>query len=780
MDNIQKALRAMTPGDKIALCEGADFWQTRAMEKYEIPAVFMCDGPHGLRKQDTENPDMLGVNKSAPATCFPAAVTLAGSWDEALVGQVGAAIGEEAAAMGVALVLGPGANIKRDPLCGRNFEYFSEDPRLAGKLAAAHIRGLQENGTCASLKHFAANNREKQRFNSDSVVDERSLREIYLSPFETAVKEGGPATVMCAYNKINGVHCSDSRGLLTDILRGEWGFGGLVLTDWGAMNDRVAGFRAGCDLNMPGGSDYMFRESLAALRSGALSESDLDACARRVLEFIARSRKAASGEPRFEAHDALARRAASEGAVLLQNRGALPLKPGQKVALIGEMARTPRYQGAGSSHINPTRVTSALDAMPWAAFAPGCTESGETTPELLSEAEAAARAADAAVVFAGLPARCESEGFDREDMAMPDGQTRLIEAVAAANPNTIVVLSCGGAVECPWASRVNAVLYLGLPGQAGGAAAADLLYGRVNPSGKLAETWPLEYSDCPTSGYYASGRDCEYREGIYVGYRYYDKAGVVPRWAFGHGLSYTRFAYSGLRVEGLGVSFTLTNTGSVPGAEVAQLYVAAPQDGLHRPLKELRGFKKVFLRPGESASLRFELTERDFAVWQEGWRVPAGEYELLVGGGSDSLPLRAAIHIEGETPVVPAWQPGSWYEAPRDAPSKSGWEAMLGRSHAELAPKKGEYTMDNTVLEMKERSFVMRCMFMGVERTIAKGFGGRADYEDPEFRMLMASSAGSPLRTMQINGAMKGGLFRGLLDMANGRFLRGIARMIRG
>ena len=337
MDNIQKALRAMTPGDKIALCEGADFWQTRAMEKYEIPAVFMCDGPHGLRKQDTENPDMLGVNKSAPATCFPAAVTLAGSWDEALVGQVGAAIGEEAAAMGVALVLGPGANIKRDPLCGRNFEYFSEDPRLAGKLAAAHIRGLQENGTCASLKHFAANNREKQRFNSDSVVDERSLREIYLSPFETAVKEGGPATVMCAYNKINGVHCSDSRGLLTDILRGEWGFGGLVLTDWGAMNDRVAGFRAGCDLNMPGGSDYMFRESLAALRSGALSESDLDACARRVLEFIARSRKAASGEPRFEAHDALARRAASEGAVLLQNRGALPLKPGQKVALIGKI-----------------------------------------------------------------------------------------------------------------------------------------------------------------------------------------------------------------------------------------------------------------------------------------------------------------------------------------------------------------------------------------------------------------------------------------------------------
>lgn len=780
MDNIEKILSAMTLEDKVALCEGADFWQTRAMEKYGIPAVCMCDGPHGLRKQDTENTDMLGVNKSAPATCFPTAVTLAGSWDAELVEAVGETIGEEAEAMGVALVLGPGANIKRDPLCGRNFEYFSEDPHLAGKLAAAHIRGLQKNGTGASLKHFAANNRETSRFNSDSVMDERTLREVYLPAFETAVKEGGPAAVMCAYNKINGVHCSDSKALLTDILRGEWGFEGLVVTDWGAMNDRIEGFRAGCDLNMPGGSDYMFRDVLAAVRAGKLPESAVDNCARRVLKFIDRARKGASGDANFKAHDALARRAAAEGAVLLQNAGVLPIGPGRKIALIGEMARTPRYQGAGSSHINPTKITSALEAMPDAVFAPGCTGNGETTPELLAEAVKAARDADVAVVFAGLPGSYESEGFDREDMAMPEGHLRLIEAVAEANPNTVVVLSCGCAVDCPWAERVNAVLYMGLPGQAGGAAIAELLYGRVNPSGKLAETWPLQYSDCPTSESFASGRDCEYREGIYVGYRYYDKAGAAPRWAFGHGLSYTSFAYSGLRVEGRRVSCTVTNSGTVPGAEVAQLYVAAPQDGLHRPLKELRGFRKVFLRPGESAELRFELTERDFALWQDGWRVPAGEYEVLVGGGSDDLPLRAKLHVEGEILDIPNWQPGSWYEHPHGAPSKAGWEAMLGREHVEARPKKGEYTMDNTVMEMKESSFVMKCMFKAVEGTVAKGFGGKADYTNPQFRMLMASSAGSPLRTMQINGAMKGGVFAGLLEMANGHPLRGLVRMIKG
>lgn len=781
MDNVEKILSAMALEDKIALCEGANFWQTRAMDRYGIPAVFMCDGPHGLRKQESlGGTDMLGVNESIPATCFPTAVTLADSWDTQLIEEVGTAIGEEAEAMGVALVLGPGANIKRNPLCGRNFEYFSEDPLLAGKLAAAHIKGLQSNGTCASLKHFAANNCETSRFNSDSVMDERTLHEIYLAAFETAIKEARPATVMCAYNKLNGIHCSDNKKLLTDILRSEWGFDGLVITDWGAMNDRVEGFLAGCDLNMPGGSNYMFKNVLAAVKSRRLSEASINNSARRMLRFIERSRKSASGSPSFEAHNTLARRAAAEGAVLLQNEGALPIKHGQKTVLIGEMARTPRYQGSGSSHINPTHVTSAIEAMPDAEFAPGCTESGETTPELIAEAVMAARTADVAVIFAGLPDRYESEGFDREDMAMPEGHIELIQAVAAANPNTIVVLSCGGAVECPWAERVNAVLYAGLPGQAGGAAIADLLYGRVNPSGKLAETWPVSYTDCAVHPYFTSGRDAEYREGVYVGYRYYDKAGVKPRWSFGHGLSYTTFAYSDLRVEGMSVTCTVTNTGLVPGAEVAQLYIAAPQNGVHRPVKELRGFKKVFLQPGESAKLHFELTERCFAIWQDGWKVPVGEYTVLVGGGLDDLQLCTKLHVDGVTLPIPAWQPGSWYESPLGTPSKSGWETVLGRAHKEASPQKGAYTMDDTLLDMKARSFVMRCVYKGVEATVANGTGGKRDPSDPEFRMMMASSAGAPIRVMQINGAIRGGLFAGLVDMANGHYLRGLWRMIRG
>ncbi len=779
--DVEKTLKQMTLEDKIALCEGANFWQTRAMDQYGIPAIFMCDGPHGLRKQDlTGGTDMLGVNRSAPATCFPTAVTLADSWDPQLVGQVGAAIGQEAQALGVALVLGPGANIKRNPLCGRNFEYFSEDPYLAGKLAAAHIRGLQENGTAASLKHFAANSQELCRFTSDSVLDQRTLREIYLTAFEIAVKEGRPATVMCAYPKLNGTHCSDNKALLTDILRTDWGFDGLVVTDWGAMCNRIEAFRAGCDLNMPGGSNYMFREAAQAVRSGQLPESAVDACARRVLALLEKSRKQGSGDARFDDHDALARKAAAEGAVLLQNQGALPLRPGQKVALIGAMAQTPRYQGAGSSHINPTRLTSARDAMPGAAFAQGCTERGETTQALLDEAAAAARQADVAVVFAGLPDRYESEGFDRKDMSMPDGHRKLIQAVAAANPNTVVVLSCGSAVECPWADQVNAILYLGLPGQAGGAAAADLLYGRVNPSGKLAESWPVRYCDCVSSSYFGTGRDAEYREGIYVGYRYYDKAGVLVRWAFGHGLSYTTFAFSDLSVKDGQVTCTVANTGSAAGAQVVQLYIAPPRDGVYRPAKELKGFQKVFLQPGERAQVRFTLDQRSFALWQDGWKVPAGEYTVLVGGSSDDLPLHTVIRVEGEALPVPAWQGGSWYEHPQGAPDRAQWEAMLGRRHQPPVLRKGQFTMDNTVDEMRQYSLVMKLMYKATESVIARGCGGKKDYEDPQFRMMMAASVESPLRNMQISSGMKGGIFPGLLEMANGHFFRGILKMIRG
>ena len=773
---IEKILSQMTLEDKIALCSGANFWQTKKYEKYGIPSLFMCDGPHGLRKQE-DAADMLGVNKSRPATCFPAEVTSAGSWDPELLTEIGAAIGEEAKEQGVGLVLGPGANLKRNPLCGRNFEYFSEDPYLAGKLAAGFIRGAEAQGVGTSLKHFAANSQELSRFTSDSVMDGRTLRELYLTAFEIAVKEGKPSTVMCAYPKLNGTHCSDHKELLTDILRTEWGFDGMVVTDWGAMNDRIEGFRAGCDLNMPGGSDYMEKEVLQAVKDGTLPERCVNDSARRVLKLVFRAAETLSKNAAcdYEAHHALAKRAAAEGAVLLKNEsGILPLQPGAKIAVVGAMAKELRYQGAGSSHINPTKLPQPLELLPGAVYAPGCDEKGSTTDALLQEVQNAARKAETVVVFAGLPAQCESEGFDRDNLKMPEGHRKMIEAAAQANPNIVVVLLCGSVVECPWADKVKAILYMGLPGQAGGEAIADLLYGRANPGGKLAESWPYRYEDVPSSDIYGKTMDALYQEGVYVGYRYYDKAGVPVRWPFGFGLSYTEFAYSDLTVEGDTVSVTVRNVGKCSGAEVVQLYLAAPQEGLHRPVRELKGFQKVHLQPGESETVRFTLTSRSFAVWQEGWKVPGGTYTVCIGG------LTAEIKKSGDDLPIPAWQKGSWYERCTGKPNPADWEKMLGHSYTPPVLKKGSFTMDNTVVEMKDYSLVMKIMFKAVEATVAKGFGGKKDYEDPDFRMMMNASAGAPLRSMQISGGMKGGVLPGMLEMANGHFFRGIWKMIKG
>ena len=774
--DIEKILQQMTLEDKIALCSGENFWETKKYEKYGIPSLFMCDGPHGLRKQE-DVADMLGVNESRKAVCFPAEVTTAGSWDPELLAEIGAAIGEEAKEQGVGLVLGPGANLKRSPLCGRNFEYFSEDPYLAGKLAAGFIRGAEAQGVGTSLKHFAANSQEHRRFTSNSVLDERTLRELYLTAFELAVKEGKPSTVMCAYPKLNGVHCSDSKALLTDILRIEWGFGGMVVTDWGAMNDRIDGFRAGCDLSMPGGSDYMEKDVLQAVKDGTLPESCVDNSARRVLELAFRAKETLKAPVScdYEAHHVLAKRAAAEGAVLLKNEdGLLPLKQHTKIAVIGAMAKRMRYQGAGSSHINPTKLAQPLDYLHDALYAPGCDERGDTTDTLLTGARKAAQQAEVAVVFAGLPDHYESEGFDRNNMKMPAGHLRMIEAVASANSNTIVVLLCGSAVECPWADRVKAVLYMGLPGQAGGEAIADLLYGRVNPSGKLAESWPFTYEDVPSSEIYGKTTDALYQEGVYVGYRYYDKSGTAVRWPFGYGLSYTTFAYSDLIVDGDTVSVSVKNTGAFVGAEVVQLYMYAPQDGLHRPLRELKGFRKVFLQPGETQTVTFILTDRSFAVWQDGWKVPSGTYTVCIGG------LTASVEKSGETLPIPAWQGGSWYEHCTGKPNHTDWEATLERKYTPPVLKKGSFTMENTVEEMKDYSLIMKIMYKATEHVIAKGNGGKIDYENPNFRMQMASSAGGPLRSMMISGGVKGGVFPGMLEMANGHFFRGIWKMLKG
>ena len=780
MENkIKDILSQMTLEDKISICNGADFWHSKAMEKYGIPAFMMSDGPHGLRVQKGEA-DMLGINKSEPATCFPTAVTSGATWDAELLRAEGQAIGEEGLSLGTNVVLGPGVNIKRDPRCGRNFEYFSEDPFVAGQMGTAWVEGAQSTGIGTSLKHFAANNQEFKRFNGNSQLDERTLREIYLPAFETVVKKAQPATVMCAYPMVNGVHCSDSKKLLNDILRDEWGFEGLVVTDWGALCDRVKAMVAGCDLSMPGGSDYMEDKVAEAVRSGSIPESAVDACAARVIRFALLSQEQELDKPfDTEAHNEVAQKVAEGGAVLLKNEdNILPLKA-DDIVLIGDMAKNMRYQGSGSSHINPTKLTVLTDALPDVPFVACCNEKGEVTKAGLREAAKAAKNAKIAVVCAGLPDIYESEGFDREDLKMPEGHVRMIEAVAKANPNTVVVLFCGCAVELPWVRKVKAVLYMGLPGQAGGQAAANLLTGVTCPSGKLTETWPLRLNLVPS--YETFGKKyTHYSEGIYVGYRYYQKAGAPVRFPFGYGLSYTSFAYDGLKIEDRRVSATITNTGSAAGAEVVQLYVAAPQDGLYRPIRELKGFVKVFLEPGERKEVCFDLDDRSFAVWSNGWKVPGGVYAVELGASSTDIRLSGEISVEGTEVAVPVWQAESWYETPYGQPSDSDFEMLFGGPiQPEPEIRRGQFTMEMSSMEMKDVSPVMNSMFKATEKTIAQGFGGKIDYSDPAFKMMVISGADAPLRAAVVSsgGALPANVAEGMLSLANGHPLAGLASL---
>lgn len=777
---IAEILQKMTLKEKISLCNGADFWHSKAMEAYGIPAVTMSDGPHGVRYQ-TNTGDMLGVNQSEPATCFPTAVTSGASWNPDLLEAEGKAIGEEALSYGIDVVLGPGVNIKRNPLCGRSFEYFSEDPCLAGEMGAAWVHGAQSAGAGASVKHFAANNQEYKRFNGNSQVDERTLRELYLPAFETVVRRAHPETVMCSYPRINNVHASDNHWLLTEVLREDWGFDGLVVTDWGALCNRVKAMHAGCDLSMPGGSDYMEDWVEKAVKDGTLAESDVDACAARVIALALKGKTRPKGRPfDQQAHHALARQVAEQGAVLLKNEGdILPLQAAD-VVLIGEMARTMRYQGSGSSHINPTRLTSLCDVWPDAPFVSGCDDKGNVTEESLAQAAEAARSAKVAVVCVGLPDLYESEGFDRETMAMPEGHVRLIETVAGANPNTVVVLFCGSVVETPWMDRVKAVLYMGLPGQAGGEAAANLLTGKVNPSGKLTETWPMTYQDVPSRDTFGK-KTTYYKEGLYVGYRYYNKAWVPVRFPFGYGLSYTSFAYSNLTVEDRTVQVTVTNTGDRAGAEVVQLYIAPPQTGLYRPLRELKGFARVELAPGESRTVTFTLDDRSFAVWADGWKIPAGTYTVQVGASSEDIRLSAELPVAGEQLLVPEWQKGSWYETLQGQPTDAEFEALYGGPLQVDPPlQKGSFTMEDSTMEMKDLSAVMMQMFKATEATIAKGFGGKVNYEDPTFKMMVMSGADAPLRAAVLSsgGSFSAKIAEGMLAMANGHPLQGIKKMM--
>ncbi len=783
--NIKETLKKMTLEEKIQLCAGKNFWETKEYEKYGIPSFFMCDGPSGLRKQETNgsDTDMLGINNSLPSTCFPAAVTTSNTWDKKLLYRLGKAIGEEARDQRVGVVLGPGINIKRNPLCGRNFEYFSEDPVQAGTLAAELIKGMQSEGIGCSLKHFACNSQEKSRFSSDSVLDERTLREIYLKAFEIAVKEADPATVMSSYNKINGVHSSDNKKLLADILRKEWGFNGLVMTDWGGMSDRIEAFKAGNDLMMPGGSTYMEKDVADAVREGKLSEEDIDKCCERIIKAALKAAEVLKEEYKadYEKHHDLAVEAAEKGAVLLKNKGRmLPLKKNRKILFVGAMAENVRYQGAGSSHVNSMHLEQPMDYFKDYDYAKGCDVRGDTNDELLKELEKKAVKADAIVVFAGLPDRYESEGYDRDNMKMPEGHVQMIETAVKANPNTAVVLLCGSPVECDWADDVKAVLYMGLSGEGAGKACNDLIFGEAVPSGKLSETWPYHYEDVVSSSYYAKERDALYMEGIYVGYRYYDKANKKVRWPYGYGLSYTSFELTDFSVRGNKVSVKVTNIGKYAGGEMVQLYVGEKDPDLYRPIRELKHFEKVYLKPGETKKVTFELQDEDFMLWDDGFKKVKGTYRIEVGTSSRDIHFSKDIKVDGEEVKVPARQKDSWYENCKGTPTQSEWEQLLGRKHEPLKLVKGQFTMENTVEEMKDYSLVMKIMYKATEKVIAKAFDGKIDYENPEFKMLMNSSAGSPVRSMEISSGMKSGIFEGMVEMANGHYLRGIMRMIKG
>lgn len=678
---------------KCALLSGAGTFTTRGCPKAGVPSITLSDGPNGVRKQ-AGTADHLGLNPSVPATCFPTAATVACSWDPALGEEIGRAMGEEAAAQEVAVLLGPGLNTKRSPLCGRNFEYFSEDPYLSGKLAAAYVRGIQSNDIAACPKHFAVNSQELRRMASDSVVDERTLRELYLTGFEIVVKEAHPKTIMSSYNLVNGTYANENAHLLQDILRRDWGFDGAVVTDWGGSNDHALGVKNGSTLEMPAPGGDAVRELLKAVETGKISESDVDARLDELLTLVLDTHAAVENHSRSfdaDAHHALARRAAAESAVLLKNDGdLLPLAAGASVAVIGDFAETPRYQGAGSSAVNSIKVDTFLDCLKDSGlhsvgFAAGFDRQGKPDDAKKAEAVALAKKANTVLLCLGLDEIKESEGLDRADMKLADNQIELLQAVQQANPNTVVIVSAGASLETPWLAHCRALVYGALGGQAGAGAMADVLTGKINPSGKLAETWANTHADTPAKDNFAgAGRTVQYREGLYVGYRYYQTAGVPVAFPFGYGLSYTSFAYSELKADARSVTLTVTNTGSRAGAEIVQVYAAKPDAQIFRPAQELKAFTKVWLEAGESKTVTLPLDDKAFRYWNtktDSWEVEGGTYELRVGASSADIRLTAAVEVNGTSApnpyagkALPHYTSGKVQRVPDDE-----WETLLGR-----------------------------------------------------------------------------------------------------
>lgn len=778
-------IKKMSLEDKVKLCSGANFWDTEEMKEYGIESISMSDGPHGLRKQEGQG-DHLGINDSIPATCFPAACCSGSTWNRELLKDMGKAIGEESLEYGVDVVLGPGVNIKRNPLCGRNFEYFSEDPYISGKLGAAWIEGVQSKGVGTSLKHFSANNQENERLSSNSMLDERTFREIYLKPFEIAVKEGKPDTVMCSYNKINGTFSSDNSYLLRDILRDEWGFEGVVVTDWGALNNKVEAFKAGLELEMPSSAKIFDQMVIDAVREGTLSEDYIDEAVDRLLTLIKKSVSTRKKDFKFdrEKHHELAVEIASQGAILLKNEdNLLPFNKDKKIALIGALADNVRYQGAGSSHINPTNLVSIVDGFNNEKinfeYYPGYEMNGDENDKYIEEAINGAKNSDIPVVVIGLPSEYESEGYDRSNMSIPESHKNLVEEVSKVNENVVVVLLGGSPVEMSWAESAKSILNMYLAGQGVGQACTELLLGKKSPSGKLVETYPIKYEDNPCSHTYGvSPKQVEYREGIYVGYRYYEKAKKEVKYPFGFGLSYTTFEYSDIKLsssnisnnEEITVTCKIKNTGNMDGSEVVQLYVSDKTNKVYRPVKELKGFEKVFLHKGEQKEVTFKLNKESFVYYdveQKSWNVPSGVYEILIGSSSLDIKLSERIEINSDDKVSKNDNLPNWYSNPVGLPNREDFEVIYGSKIYDYAPpKKGEYDMNCSLSDIKHTK-AGNMMIQGMKNDMLKNFDG--DENNQEFIFLYSIISTTPMqRLVQQSGDAKlYETFKNIVYMAN-------------
>ena len=776
----------LTLEEKAALLQGWSTWTTWDGSKKGIPAIFLSDGPHGLRKQAGAG-DHLGLNASVPATCFPTAATMANSWDVELGEELGKALGEEAAANDVHMVLGPGLNMKRSPLCGRNFEYFSEDPYLAGKMGAAYVRGIQSKGAAACPKHFAVNSQELRRMCMDSVLDERTLREIYLPAFEMAVKEGGAKAIMSSYNMVNGTYANENAHLLTEILRGEWGFDGMVVTDWGGDNDHAEGVEAGSNLVMPVPGPDCAIGLVKAVQEGRISEKVLDKRVGELLKQVFSLTDSVSSEPKSfdaDAHHAIAEKCAEGSIVLLDNDGILPLKKESKTAIIGDFAKVPRYQGAGSSQVNPTKLDNLYDCLvsagvSIAGYAQGFDRKNpQPNPGMIEEAVSVAKEAEVVLLCVGLDEILESEGMDRLHMELSQSQQALIEAVSNVNKNIILVLSGGAPFVMPDRSKYKAAIHGYLGGQAGAAAMAKALLGQINPSGKLNETWPEKLEDNPSYPYFPSKeRTAEYREGLYIGYRYYDTAGVPVRYPFGYGMSYTSFSYSDLKADETSVAFTITNTGKADGAEIAQVYVSCKDGKVFRPKKELKGFAKVFLKAGESKTITVKLDDkafRYFNVKTNKWEVETADYEICVGASVSDIRLTETIHVTGNNAPIPYEALPSYESGKIMSVSDEEFRQLLGHDIPD-GSWSGELTRNDAICQLYYAKtgiarFAYKVLTHLKNKSEAKG--------KPDLNILFIYNM--PFRAM---GKMSGGMVSDrmvddIVFLVNGHFWRGLGRLI--